>query len=99
MKLKSDRYRTARGGWSRFLDISCAKCGSPLLIYQKDGPGPLKRLYVDRIVKPEKLARWSKLMCAHCKELLGIPYTYQKEQRKAIRVFQNALSKKMMKNR
>ncbi len=28
----NDRYKKARGGYSRFLDISCAKCGQPYLL-------------------------------------------------------------------
>lgn len=46
---KNDQYRNARGGYSRFLNLSCESCGSHVALYQKDGPGELRRMYVDRI--------------------------------------------------
>ncbi|KKS56835.1 MAG: hypothetical protein UV23_C0035G0007, partial [Candidatus Nomurabacteria bacterium GW2011_GWF1_42_40] len=48
--LKRDKFRKARGGYARILEIRCEKCGHFLALYQKDGPGPLKRMYVDRIL-------------------------------------------------
>ena len=48
--LKNDIYRKARGGYARLLNISCRKCKQLLFVYQKDGPGNLRRLYLDRIL-------------------------------------------------
>ena len=49
MEWKNDTYRKARGGYARLLAVSCATCGTHLFSYQKDGPGLVKRLYLDRI--------------------------------------------------
>jgi len=46
---KNDTYRKARGGYARLFAVSCATCGTHLFLYQKDGPGIVKRLYMDRI--------------------------------------------------
>ena len=54
IKFKSDKYKKVRGGYSRLLDISCVRCGQHLCLYQKDGPGLLKRMYLDRIYESEK---------------------------------------------
>ncbi|MEI8301251.1 MAG: hypothetical protein WCG10_06570 [Chlamydiota bacterium] len=94
-KLKKDQYRSARGGYSRFLNIYCKKCNGHVLLYQKDGPGPLKRLYVDRIIAPNKEA--SLLICDHCKLLLATPYIYEKESRSALLLKENAITKKLTK--
>lgn len=55
MKLKNDHYRTVRGGKSKVLNISCAKCSSVILQYQKDGDGSLHRCYLNRILSPQNL--------------------------------------------
>ncbi len=94
MKLKTDKFRKSRGGSSRLLDISCEKCGAHLFYYQKDGPGIIKRLYLDRIypvAKPQK-----QLVCPKCKELLGQQFIYKKESRPAYRVFTAAITKKIV---
>ncbi len=104
---KSDRYKKARGGYSRLLDISCAKCGAHLFYYQKDGPGVLKRMYLDRIYASKKYANLQKehvknvpqLLCVNCKQHLGIPYIYAKEDRLAYRLFVGAVSKKIADSR
>lgn len=93
--LKNDRYRRTRGGHSRVLDLSCAKCKTHLFYYQKDGPGILKRIYIDRILK-SKTGRTNPA-CPKCKELLGVPIIYKKEDRPAIRLFAGAVSKKLAK--
>ena len=36
------------------INVSCMKCGKELFVYQKDGPGWLKRCYLNRILGPEK---------------------------------------------
>lgn len=100
---KSDQYRNARGGYSRFLDVICEHCGQKVLVYQKDGPGELRRLYLDRIFAPETLVSFQnnnleqipELKCPKCKRVLGIPYMYEKESRKAFRLFVGATIKKV----
>lgn len=90
--LKSDKYRKTRGGYSRFLNIYCSNCKNHILLYQKDGQGPLKRLYLDRIFAPNTLAsfylarnteRIPNLVCTDCHSHMGIPYKYPKEKRLA----------------
>ena len=97
-KLKNDRYRKARGGHSRLLDVSCAKCNTHLFYYQKDGPGILKRTYLDRIVDSNVKGK-SNLVCPKRKELLRVPIIYKKENRPAIRLFEGSVSKKITKSK
>ena len=92
--LKNDKYRKVQGGNSRLLDISCAKCNSHVFYYQKDGPGILKGVYLDRITG-SKITNKSNLVCSKCKELLGVPMIYKKENKPAIRLFEGAISKKI----
>lgn len=95
---KNDKYKKARGGYSRLLDISCASCGNHLCYYQKDGPGILKRMYLDRISGSDFYAFNSKnlkaipqLLCTKCKLQIGIPIVYEKEKRPAYRLFVGAV--------
>ena len=105
IKFKSDKYRKSRGGYSRFLEISCEHCGHKILIYQKDGSGELRRLYIDRILKPKSFSiiekkpinKISQLTCPNCKRVLGVPYIFEKENRKAFRLFVGAITKKITK--
>ncbi len=105
-KFKKDKYRKNRGNYSRLLNIYCRICNNKILIYQKDGPGNLRRIYLDRIFFPLKLTniqtkqlnKIPALKCSNCKEILGIPYIYKKEKRKAFKIFQDALIKKTRKN-
>lgn len=102
---KRDKYKSARGGYSRLLTLHCRKCETIFAEYQKDGPGNLRRLYMDRIIFPPKLVNLQKkdikditpLKCPKCKFLIGIPYIYKKENRKAFRIFQDALIKHIKK--
>lgn len=102
---KKDKYKSARGGYSRLLTLHCQKCGYLFAEYQKDGPGNLRRLYLDRIVFPENLVNLQKknikdlkpLKCPKCGFVIGIPYIYEKENRKAFRVFQDAIVKHIKK--
>lgn len=98
IKLKKDRYRRARGGYSRLLEISCEHCNNVVALYQKDGPGPLKRMYIDRIIKSGNINGKS-LVCGKCKHLLGVHYIYEKERRLAFRLFEGAVVKKIVKAR
>jgi len=100
---KKDNYWAARGKYSRCLNVYCRKCNSLILTYQKDGSGNLRRLYLDRIFSPKrlvnlyekKLSAIPDLKCTKCKEIMGIPYIYQKEKRKAFRLFQDVVIKKV----
>lgn len=93
--MKNDRYRKARGGYSRMLQLACSHCSQALFRYQKDGPGILKRLYLDRI--QDYSSTVSKLACPKCKEILGVKTIYKKENRPAYRLFTGAISKKIVK--
>ena len=95
LSLIEDKYRIARGGYSRMLDIRCRKCNSPLFFYQKDGPGNLRRLYLDRIIGLKKMKSFSVLKCNKCREILGTKYIYPKERRRAFRLYQDAVVKKV----
>ncbi len=92
-----DVYTEARGGDSGFLYISCGECDDPNIVYQKDGPGPLKRLYVDRIVWPPELVEGlnsassiddlDPLECGNgCGNILAVPMIYEPEARFALLV-------------
>lgn len=90
--LKIDTYRKTRGGYSRFLNIYCSNCKNHILLYQKDGQGLLKRLYLDRIFAPHNLASFylvrdikkiPNLVCFNCNSHIGIPYKYSREKRLA----------------
>lgn len=97
-KLKNDHYRKARGGNSKFLTIYCSNCIEPLLLYQKDGIGSLKRLYLDRIFAHSTISLESPLFrCPHCNNIIGKAYTYEKEDRPAYLLFPGTFKKKVSK--
>ena len=98
-KFKNDKYKKARGGYSRLLDISCEHCEKHLFFYQKDGPGILKRMYIDRIYESENIKLNINLICPGCKRILAIPIIYEKENRPAIRLFVGAVTKKIVKSK
>jgi ribosomal protein L32 len=105
VSFKRDKYRESRGGYSRFLNVYCHHCGTKILTYQKDGPGELKRMYLDRIIAPNKLVKLQNLsiknipnlICPKCKYIIAIPYVYSKEKRNALRLFTGAITKKVTK--
>jgi len=78
-KFKEDAFKDTRGTWSRVLKLTCHFCNSHVSYYQKDGPGPLKRSYVDRFIdlKPQKIQLFK---CPKCGEILGIYNPYKKEK-------------------
>ena len=96
MKLKNDKYKKARGGYSRLLQISCQKCGSLICTYQKDGAGNLRRMYADRISNPAISLARKDLTCQKG-HLLGIKMIYKKENRPAFRLFVDSVIKKIVK--
>ncbi|HLB93822.1 MAG TPA: hypothetical protein VJJ81_01110 [Candidatus Babeliales bacterium] len=91
-KFKKDAYMKKRGT-PIMLKISCMQCKKYLMSYQKDGPGPLLRCYLDRIHHPENLkarqyhdfikSSAPKLNCEICKIVIGTPIVYEKENRPA----------------
>lgn len=91
-KFKKDSYAQRRGS-PAMLIMNCAACHGYVMTYQKDGPGPLIRCYLDRIHHPENIrCLHSKcqtknacppLVCDSCKILIGIPIVYEKEDRLA----------------
>lgn len=95
IKLKKDKYFNNRGKTSKLLDISCSKCDNKILVYQKDGKGHLHRCYIDRIcdlyiyseLQYDPNIRDKKdlpiLICSVCKESIGYPMVYKKENRLA----------------
>lgn len=96
---RSDKFKKARGGYSRLLQISCEKCDANVCLYQKDGPGLLKRMYVDRMINSSASLANKELRCPSCKETLGIRIIYKKEQRPAYRLFAGAITKKILNSR
>ena len=102
---KKDKYRSARGGYSRLLNIHCRKCNNLVAVYQKDGPGVLERLYIDRVFEPDELVNLQNsdiegiqpLKCSKCNVVLGTPYIYEKENRKAFRLYEYSVLKKVRK--
>ena len=95
--LKSDKFKKARGGPSRLLEIFCSTCKSKVCLYQKDGPGLLKRMYVDRISDPTCVIGDKSLVCASCGVHLGNAMVYEKESRPAYRLALGAVGKKIAK--
>ena len=103
--IKNDRYRKNRGGNSVILDISCAGCNDHLFYYQKDGPGPLKRMYLDRIYKSDQYSDLEntspknipQLVCLKCKIVLGVLYIYKPEKRLSYRVLEGKIKKARVK--
>jgi hypothetical protein len=105
-KFTNDRYKKSRGGYSRLLEISCEKCKTKVCLYQKDGPGILKRMYLDRIFDSKKysglennpIKNVHNLECTSCKQILGVPILYKKEDRPAYRLFVGAVHKQIIKS-
>jgi ribosomal protein S27E len=93
-KFKRDKYQKNRGGTSRILDVSCDHCKNHVTFYQKDGPGILKRMYVDRFIDTMPSSR--SLTCQTCNRELGTEMIYKKEDRLAYRLFAGAVHKKII---
>lgn len=95
--MKNDKYKSARGGWSRLLDITCDNCNSHVCFYQKDGPGPLKRMYKDRML--DLSTSEVDLVCQNCKQTLGTYIIYEKEKRPAFRLYVSSVNIKVVNSR
>ena len=96
MKLIQDKYRKARGGYSRYLEIKCSSCSAILCNYQKDGPGIIKRLYIDRISNA-LFGKTKALICSNCQKVIGSLRIYEKEQRPVYNIIPGTISKKIIK--
>ncbi len=100
-----DGHRLARGGTAKLVDVACGACGARVLVYQKDGPGWLKRCYLDRILDPpeyETLQRRKgirgpedlpNLVCLSCGVLIGTPVRH-KDGRLAYRLIRGSFIRK-----
>lgn len=95
---KTDHFRRSRGGYSRLIRIRCEKCQKTICDYQKDGPGNLRRMYVDRISEA-KVSMVSKQLTCPSGHVLGIRIIYEKERRAAFRLFVDAVTKRIVKVR
>jgi hypothetical protein len=92
--MKNDNFRQVRGGWSRILELTCFKCQAFIAYYQKDGPGPLKRSYLDRFVT--SIGHGPEVVC-RCGQILGLLGKYEPENnRPCIRWFESALRKRIV---
>jgi len=86
--MKKDRYFKERGGTAKIINVSCSNCGKRLFVYQKDGPGWLKRCYLNRIISPQEYSglQFKKeisgpkdlknLKCG-CNSVIGSPMAYR----------------------
>ena len=101
---KKDKFSHARGGSSKLLSIICSSCNNQMFTYQKDGPGGLLRMYLDRFVSPVDLVKQFQntqtkkdihgLQCPHCNSLVAVPMVYKKENRLAFRLIPNKIKSK-----
>jgi ribosomal protein S27E len=101
--IRKDGYLKARGNTAKFLRIKCSKCDRDILLYQKDGPGSLIRLYKDRIAAPPELVaeqggisakdEMRGLACPNCGSLVAVPMIYEPEKRLAYRVIPGTIRK------
>jgi hypothetical protein len=94
---KNDKYKKTRGGYSRLLNISCQKCDENICNYQKDGPGNLRRMYLDRIINSKVSTSRKDLSCSN-NHLLGVKIVYEKENRLAFRLFVDSITKKIIRS-
>lgn len=102
MKIKRDKYFRERGSSAKIINISCAKCGNLIFIYQKDGPGWLKRCYLNRIIWPENytnvtnISQLKNLACK-CNSVLGSPIIH-KDGRIAFHLIRGNFKRTLNKN-
>jgi len=94
MKFIADEYKNSRGGYSRLYKIICRKCNDPICLYQKDGPGNLRSMYLDRMFDQTTNHKKKELTCQN-NHILGIKITHNEhnESREAYRLFVDAIIK------
>ena len=93
--LKKDKYKKARGGKSRIFEINCCNCKKHICYYQKDGPGLLKRMYLDRILGYKRVGK--EFICESCGAKLATLIIYEKENRLAYKLFLGKVNKRIIK--
>ena len=107
MKIKKDKYFRERGGLAKLIRISCMKCDRAIFSYQKDGPGWLKRCYLNRIISPENYhnqqfnkslteKNLGNLICL-CGAVIGSPIKY-KDGRLAFHLMRGKFKRLVIKN-
>ena len=92
---------------SRNLDLFCSHCDSHIVLYRKEGSGNLVRLYFDRILQPESLAKLKStgkksgktsdlppLVCPQCGILVGVPMVRGADHRPAYRLIKGSFKRK-----
>ena len=89
----NDKYKQTRGGYSRMYKVYCEKCSEFICKYQKDGPGIIKRLYIDRMSETNILSN-KDLYCVN-KHHIGNKFIYEKEDRPAYRIYAGAIIKSL----
>jgi hypothetical protein len=106
--MKKDKYYRERGGSVKIIGISCTVCGKLLFVYQKDGPGWLKRCYLNRIIWPERYSGlqydkkinsvkdFGNLRC-ECGEVIGSPMKH-KDGRLAFHLIRGKFKRVLNKN-
>lgn len=101
--MKRDRHLKKRGGKFKIVNVSCSKCGKRMFVYQKDGPGWLKRCYINRILEPEnylkikKIEDMKNLVCS-CKSVIGKPITH-KDKRLAFKLVRGNFKRTLNKSK
>lgn len=95
MKFINDSYKLKRGGYSRLYKIFCQNCDSEICLYQKDGPGNLRRMYLDRILDAKVSTKRNELICEKG-HVVGSKIIYEKENRQAFRLFVDSVTKKIV---
>jgi hypothetical protein len=76
------------GGESTMYSINCKNCELHIMDYQKDGNGPLLRIYYDRInnicrtpVNSQTVKSTDKIICKHCNSEIANVMKYAKHGR------------------
>lgn len=105
-KFDRDSSYKHRGGSAKWLLLKCGVCKEELSLYQKDGPGNLLRLYLDRLTstdgerpfKQVEIDRMQPLSCLACESVIGVPMVYEKDAnpRPAIRLINSGVDKTLI---
>ncbi len=99
-KFKKDIFQKRRGK-SKLLLLICKNCKEKLALYQKDGPGWLKRCYFDRLFFLPELKNpdenYEKFICFKCDSILGKKIIFLKENRLAFKIDRKKLIRRKIK--